>query len=137
MKVRCCECWRASRTHRRSREYLSYIDYAALLTSRPGVPEITSWAQFSSLMDSKSDASRLTMAALMGIQSGPGFFTQTLMRSQGMPDAVGFDVFTIERAIEFGNPPEQGDVLEGNFDIQAVTDAHTKRGIIRQATKMG
>ncbi|MBI1259874.1 MAG: hypothetical protein GC204_20590 [Chloroflexi bacterium] len=91
-----------------SREYLSYIDYRALLASRPDVPEITSWGQFSSLMDSKSAASRLTMATLMGVQSGPGFFAQYLLRSEGMPEVVGFDDFTIERAVEFGNPPDQG-----------------------------
>jgi hypothetical protein len=113
-----------------ARSYFSYVDYRALLASRPGVPEITSWEQFSTLMNSKSDANRLTMATLYGIQSGPSFFSQYLMLAGDMPKVVGFDDFTIERAVEFGNPPEQGDVLEGNFDAKAVTAAHETRDYV-------
>jgi len=111
-----------------ARQYLSYIDYRALLASRPGVPQITSSQQLSTLLDSKSNDARLTMAALYGIQSGPQFFAQYFSAASDSPAVVGFDLFTIERAAEFGVPPRLGDVLEGDFDAQAVQSAHEKRG---------
>ncbi|MEO8393708.1 MAG: hypothetical protein ABI700_12025 [Chloroflexota bacterium] len=116
-----------------AREYFSYIDYRALVAARPGVPEISSWEQFNTLIKSKSEESRLVLATLYGVQSGPSFFSQYLMLSEAMPKVVGFDDFTIERAVEFGNPPEQGDVLEGDFDAQAITDAHAQRDYLSSA----
>ena len=110
-----------------ARQYFSYVDYQALLASRPGVPEITSWEQLSSLAGSKSNEGRVVMAALQGMQSGPQFYARYFMQAGEMPSVVGFDLLAIERAVEFGNPPEQGDVLEGNFDTQAVIDAHVTR----------
>lgn len=113
-----------------ARSYFSYVDYRALLAARPDMPAITSSEQFYSLLKGKTEESRLLLATLYGIQRGPAFFTQYLLLSEDMPKLVGFDDFTIERAIEFGNPPEQGDVLEGDFDAKAITDAHAQRDYV-------
>ena len=111
-----------------AREYISYVDYKALLAARQGVPQITTWEQLSTLLSSKSKEGRLAMAALQGIQSGPEFYARYFMQAGDAPSVVGFDLLTIERAIEFGSLPDSGDILEGSFDAQAVAAAHEKRG---------
>jgi len=116
-----------------AREYLSYIDYRALFAARPGAPQITSWTQFNTLLTANSKESAAVKAALYGVQSGPQFFATSLMQAGDMPSVAGFDVFAIERAVEFGNPPNKGDLLEGDFDAQAVINAHEKRGYTSSA----
>jgi hypothetical protein len=112
-----------------AREYLTYVDYRALIAARPGAPVITSSQQLAALVDSKSKDGRLVMAALYGLKSGPTFFANAVLPAGSKSqEVVGFDLFAIQRAAEFGKPPDLGDVLEGDFDAQAVTAAHEKRG---------
>lgn len=110
-----------------AREWFTYIDYQALTSARPGVPEISSFAEFEELMDADTEESELFMSALMSIQSGPSFFATSFMQGAETPAAVGFDLFQIARAAEYGNPPGNVTILEGDFDASAVIAAHESR----------
>lgn len=111
-----------------ARESLSYVDYRALIAARPGASTVSSWLEFELTSSIGGSGSRQLMAALIGIQSGPAFFSRSFPQGGAMAEAVGFDLFTIERAAEFGTPPETVAILEGDFDTDAVIAAQTARG---------
>ncbi len=108
------------------REYVSYIDYHALLTTRNAVPEIHSWQEFQAQMEGKSAGSGLLLAALNGARSGPDFLSR-IMIADNVPGVLGFDFFQIGQAVTFGRPPGEIVILQGDFDQQSVIDAHTAR----------
>lgn len=109
-----------------AREWLTYIDYRAVIAARPGAPAVTTWQEFESA--SRDETGGQLMSALIGIQSGPAYFARSLMQGGEMAEAVGFDPFMVERAAEFGLPPGAGVILEGSFDREAIIDAHAARG---------
>lgn len=106
-----------------AQEWLTYIDYHAIVAARPGAPEVTSWDDASAALDSDEQDSPLLMSALMSYQSGPQEIAQYLMQAGESIDAIGLDLFAIERAIQFANPPASVTILEGDFDNDAITSA--------------
>ncbi|MEP7292470.1 MAG: hypothetical protein ABI835_11840 [Chloroflexota bacterium] len=118
-----------------ARTWLTYADYQALISARPGAPSIGSWDEFVRLNDQRTDESGFFISALMSIQSGPQFYTTNFMQGSEMADVVGFDLFEIERAAEYGEPPAQVTLLEGDFNAEAVRSAHEARDYTQ--TQMG
>lgn len=110
-----------------TRAWLTYIDYQALIAARQGTFPVTSWAEFELANDFRLEPAHQVMQALIGIQSGPSFFTEVFATAKEMPETVGFDVFQIGRAAEFGLPPAFGTILEGDFDSDTVIATHTAR----------
>ncbi len=108
-------------------EYLTYVDYRALVAAHPDAPTVTSLADYQAVAADSSQRSAL-IGALNELTSGPQFYGQSFAQADGMPNAVGFDLFSIERAVEYGNPPNTVDLLEGNFDAAAVAAAHEQHG---------
>lgn len=47
-----------------------------------------------------------------------------------LPQTLGFDFFQIDRSLVWGQPPDQGFVLEGDFDEEAIRAAHEGRGFV-------
>ncbi|MFN8450530.1 MAG: hypothetical protein U0521_18575 [Anaerolineae bacterium] len=109
-----------------AREFLTYVDYRAIIAARPGAPSVSTWQQYEAT--ARTEAGGRLQAALMGIMSGPSYFTQSFLLGGDMAEAVGFDPFTVERGIEYGQPPATVTILEGNFDTNAVIAAHEARG---------
>jgi hypothetical protein len=107
------------------RDFLTYADYQALVAARPGAPSVNSWADFTAL---SKEQSALFISALSGLNSGPDFYVRGLMQLADMPQVVGFDLFDIQRAASYGQPPSQVGLLEADFDPDAVIAAHTARG---------
>ncbi|MBZ0310356.1 MAG: hypothetical protein K8I82_30120, partial [Anaerolineae bacterium] len=62
------------------------------------------------------------------IQSGPAEVFQYLTVFEKMPQILGFDVFDINRALTYGDPPGTGYIYNGDFDLEAVAAAHLERG---------
>jgi hypothetical protein len=62
----------------------------------------------------------------MRIISGPdmGFASRQI---EGMPEVVGFDFFTIDRALVFGMPPRTATIRAGQFDTERIGAALTAR----------
>src|SRR5664279_4656463 len=113
-------------------DYLTYVDYRALIAARPGAPNVTSWQDFSSLQGSKEGA--LFMSVLQGISSGPQFYVTWFRSDKDMPATVGFDQFASDRAVEYNKPPATVTLLQGSFDSNAIIVAHEARGYTTQQT---
>lgn len=106
-----------------AQEWLTYIDYHAIMDARPGAPTPTSWSEAASILEQEDQEHALFMSALMSYQSGPSEIPQGLFRAGETIDAIGLDLFAVERAIQFANPPASVTILEGNFDTDAITSA--------------
>jgi len=102
---------------------ISYIDYRAMETARPGA---AIYEKLSEMMTSEGSlADGLFMAALRGVSSGPDFMTYLFSSGELWEETVGFDFFDIDRALTFGNPPAHVTILAGDFDTDAIASALT------------
>lgn len=104
---------------------ITYVDYRAVEAARPNVPTPQSWAEWAAL---DREASSLWLANANRIQSGPPEIFQYLTVLESMPQVMGFDVFDIDRALTFGDPPGTGYLYGGDFDLETLAAAHTARG---------
>lgn len=104
-------------------DLLSYVDYRAVERARRTVISPPNFLLFDAMA---GDARRLWVEAFRRVQSGPPFLSY-LMQFSEMPEVVGFDFFDIDRAISFGQPPSQGMILGGDFNADAISEAHAAR----------
>ncbi len=111
-----------------SAQVLTYVDYRAVEAARADVPTPESWAEWSALDDA---AASLWITNATRIQSGPAEVFQYLNLFENMPQVMGFDVFDINRALTFGDPPGTGYIYNGDFEPDAVAAAHTARGYVQ------
>jgi hypothetical protein len=107
---------------------LSYVDYRAVESTRPGAAQPQSWAEWNALQEAQDPSAGLWMAAFFGVSSGPPNFISYLSQFGPMPQLVGFDWFDINRALIYGEPPSTGTVLAGDFDVDAIVAAYQRRG---------
>ncbi len=113
-----------------ARQYLTYADYQAIFASYPGATRPTSYQSFADLTGDSSTEGRAVMGSLMSIGSGPQLFQNGLRSGDAIATTMGFDLFSIDRAIDFGNPPATVTMIEGDFDPDAVIAAHEARGFV-------
>lgn len=106
---------------------VSYVDYRAVESTRPGAAQPKSWAEWNALEASDDPSGDLWMAAFMGVTSGPSNFLAYLTQFDEMPQVVGFDWFDIDRALTYGDPPAMGTVLAGDFDVDSIISAYEAR----------
>lgn len=99
----------------------SYVDYQAVFAARGFDIPVDS----ATFMAMSSDSKRSIALALP--QAGSDKFVKSFNVLDEMPAVTGFDFFQIGRAVEVGTPPANAVVLEGEFDTQAVIDAHLAR----------
>lgn len=109
-----------------AQEWLTYIDYHAIMDARPGAPTPTSWSEAADILEQEDQEHALFMSALMSYQSGPSEIPQGLFRAGETIDAIGLDLFAVDRAIQFANPPSSVTILEGTFDTEAITSAYAE-----------
>jgi hypothetical protein len=108
-------------------EWLTYIDYHAIIDARPDAPSVHSWEEASAILDGEDQESDLFMSALMSFRSGPQEVPQHLMRADETIDAIGLDLFAVERAVQYGLPPTTVTILDGDFDNDAIAAAFAER----------
>lgn len=108
-------------------DYFSYVDFRALDAARPDVVSPDNWEVWTSL-DSRRFA--LWFANFSRYAIGSGGLAQNLMQYNLMPDVVGFDFFDIDRYLNFGQPPDWGNLYVGEFDAQSIAEAHTARNYV-------
>ncbi|MBK8022162.1 MAG: hypothetical protein IPK19_12215 [Chloroflexi bacterium] len=106
---------------------LSYVDYRALEASRAGAAQPDSWVEWDRLNGANDDSAEYWMAAFMGLNSGPSMLVQTFILAENWPTLIGFDFFDVDRAIEYGTPPSQVQMVAGDFDEEAIVAAFTAR----------
>lgn len=110
---------------------IAYADYNALVKARPGGYWPKDMAEFESVAQSDDPRHMVLMAALNGLSAGMSRLPQAF-HDPGMRETVGFEFFTVQRSLEFGQPPALGDVLQGDFDPEAIGAALTARGFTEQ-----
>ena len=102
-----------------------YADVAVAERARMGNANmITTAAQFEQL-----DATGLDMVWFWGYPSSTALPSSQYFM-QGIPlykEMMGFELFDIEQTLYFGNPPEVGYILKGNFDQDAIIEAYQAR----------
>ncbi|QPC82474.1 hypothetical protein G4Y79_22765 [Phototrophicus methaneseepsis] len=102
-----------------------YADVAVAERARMGNANmITTAEQFEQL-----DSTRMNRVWLMGYPSSTAlpalqYFVQGMSLYK---ETMGFELFDIEQSLYFGNPPQQGFVLRGDFDQEAIVAAFTAR----------
>lgn len=106
---------------------LSYVDYRAVESTRPGAAQPKTWAEWNALQESDDPSARLWMAAFMGVASGPSNMLSYLKQFGSMPQIVGFDWFDIDRALFYGDPPSTGTIIAGDFDTNSIISAFEAR----------
>lgn len=105
---------------------ISYADYEALSTSREGLPQIASAAEFEAMSDEERS---IWLTNFRRLNSGPSdLFAYFNFVLTDLPRLGGFSFFDIDRALLFGQPLEIGNVLAGTFDPEAVTAAFSAWG---------
>lgn len=108
--------------------FLSYVDYRAIEQARPDVPVFESWDAFNTVAEANDLDIRLWWQNNNRIQAGPGFYVAYMLEFENTEALVGFDIFDIDRALLMGEAPDYGVVLQGDFDVEAVTEAFLARG---------
>jgi len=109
----------------------SFVDYQAALALRGiDVP-----ASFADIQNLNPDAQTALLWALPA--AGPQSLSRSFMLLGDMPDVMGFDFFDITQAAEIGAPPANAVILSGEFDSQAMIDAHLARGYTEQPDDFG
>jgi len=108
--------------------FISYIDYRAVEAARPGALQPASWAEWDAAHEAESSAFELWMAAFFGVSSGPSALAMTLTQAGSWPDVLGFDFFAVDRALEYSQPPRLVQVLQGDFDAEAIITAYEAQG---------
>lgn len=97
-----------------------YADYRAIEGSR-GI-ETPTVADF----DEGTELSGLWIAATNGLATGFPFQDVFGLMAETEP-LIGFSLFDIDRSIVFGRPPEHGNILQGDFDTEAINAAYSAR----------
>lgn len=106
---------------------LSYVDYRAAESARPGALQADSWADWEAARQADDAAFDLWMAAFQGVSSGPNEVLQQLFVADNWPQVIGFDFFEIDQALEYGQPPSMVQVLQGDFSAEAIVSAYEAR----------
>ena len=106
-------------------QFFTYGDYRAAEQGRPAVFAPQNFAQ----LRDQDDGVPWAMAAPLG-----GIQLSYLFSGGGdMPDVMGFDFFSVDRSLEWGLPPEQGILLQGDFDAASIDAALTSNGFARDS----
>lgn len=113
----------------RAEGFVSYIDFRASEAGREGTGR---YANVEQLVADESDAASLWINALPS--SGPGDLMQNIFRGSDMQEVMGFDLFDIDQALEFGMPPTNGVMLAGDFEAGTIIAAHIARDFTVEST---
>jgi hypothetical protein len=106
---------------------VSYVDYRAVESARPGAARPRSSEEWMALRDAGEASFDLWLAAFRAVRSGSGLPAQAFVTAEDWSGVVGFDFFDIDRDLHFGDPPGDGLVLAGTFDQDAIAAAHAAR----------
>lgn len=101
--------------------FINFVDSFAM-ESAYGVARPTSPASLTTTQG-LDDATAAWMAISANIGKLPHHAPYLWGREDG-PEVVGFDMLQVDRALQFGTPPEEGLILVGDFDAEAISAAY-------------
>lgn len=99
--------------------FTGYIDYRAVEEGRQTPVHPESFSEFEAL---NNEQRAIWFAAAGRMATGPPLF-QYLRQAGGMSEAVGFDLFDVDHAMKYGQPPGDVTILSGAFNIDAIESA--------------
>jgi len=104
--------------------FITFVDYTNLFLARENAPQLDDLSDIDTLSEESED---IFFATLRGINSGPDFIQYLFTGGNMWEELIGFDFMDIDRAIIFGDPPMDHDILMGEFDPDAIETAFTNR----------
>ena len=108
---------------------VSYVDYRAVESARPGAAQPRSTEEWMALQEAGEAPFDLWLTDFVALASGSSRLRQAFVAGgEDWPSLLGFDFFDVDRELHFGNPPDDGLVLAGAFEPDAIASAHTARG---------
>ncbi|MDJ0975242.1 MAG: hypothetical protein QNJ98_12330 [Planctomycetota bacterium] len=112
-------------------EQLRCLEYLDLRAAErvAGVEAPESMAAFS---ESTRDDQQVWIRALDRAAHVSVDFLSVFRSAKGMPAALGFDFFHVDRIVAFGSGPGPSQLFAGRFDAAAIAAAHERRGYTRQ-----
>ncbi|MCE7949361.1 MAG: hypothetical protein DYG88_18230 [Chloroflexi bacterium CFX4] len=103
----------------------SYLDYAALQKTLPNSVRPFNMQNFNMLSGTAPVA--WYRAGLNNLAAGDANLLEVALRGDEMRQFVGFDFFSIDQVVAFGNAPGDGRLYTGRFNVQAVEAAFLAR----------
>jgi hypothetical protein len=106
-------------------DMVSYLDYAALQKALPSSVRPFNMQNFNMLSGTAPVA--WYRAGLNNLAAGDANLVEVMLRGDEMRQFVGFDFFSIDQVVAFGNAPGDGRLYTGRFNAQAVEAAFLTR----------
>ncbi len=106
-------------------DMVSYLDYAALQKALPNSVRPFNMQNFNMISGTAPVA--WYRAGLNNTAAGDSRLLEVALRGDEMRQFVGFDFFSIDQVVAFGNAPSDGRLYTGRFDAQAVEAAFLAR----------
>jgi len=118
-----------------SRSEIYFNDRAAIEAAYPSANMPADWAAFQAYRDDKGKTDSFKPIDLwwkVWRNQQSSNIARYMGVSDEMPAVVGFDFFTIEQEMNYGQPPQQTLQLNGAFDLDKVRAALTAQGYSQQ-----
>lgn len=118
-----------------SRGEIYFNDRKAIEAAYPSAKMPADWAEFSAMTDAKGKNPDLIPIELwwrVWRNQQSSVMGQNFAVSDEMPKAVGFDFFSVEQEMRYGQPPDQTLQLKGSFNLNLVRLALTAQRFTQQ-----
>lgn len=117
-----------------SRSELYFNDRLAIETAYSPAQMPADFAAFEALGDADDDSSAMSPNELwwrVFMNTSSSQMSRYIGMVDTMPDAVGFDFFSIDRELNYGQPPQTTTQYEGMFDLEAIRAALSEHGFVQ------
>lgn len=118
-----------------SRSEIYFNDRKAVEIAYPPAKMPSDWAEFSQLPGDANLSPELMAVDVwwrVWRDQQSSRISQYMLVSDEMPTVIGFDFFTVEQELNYGQPPQQTMQLNGQFDLDKVRSALTTQGFTQQ-----
>ena len=112
-------------------ELITIFDVTAIERAYAGTERVTSWAEFEALGDASDDPEWQGRAAwwMVFLNNNSSWLSvDSFGVGDEVPATVGFDLFAIDQEAHYGQPPAEVNIIQGDFDEQAIQNAFEALG---------
>lgn len=110
---------------------VGFSDFKAAELARPAIAGIESWQDYEAIKASEDSLKAGLWTNSIPMMGAANFANYLFAAAPDLPEVMGFDVFDIEQALTFGEPPTFADLIKGDFDETAIDTALTGQGFVR------
>jgi hypothetical protein len=108
--------------------FIGFSDFNAAIATRDGAVDYESWDEFQADLDDGTEAGSLLIQSLP--LSGFTGAQYLLYGGAEMPELMGFDFFDLDASLNYGVPPAQVTLYQGEFDADQIDAALTNSGYV-------